>query len=112
MAAGIKQQVVAVSSIQLSSHLPRPSPLTCIEALSPGQSKEQPSDHSFHVSRLTKGGQLGAIVMEVGGEVSSIALTLGVTRSVLEAIEVEGWGASLHLICPQAALCAVIGSVP
>lgn len=44
--------------------------------------------------------------MEVGGEVSSIPLTLGVTPSVLEARGVESGGYSL-LIWPQSALWAV-----
>lgn len=64
------------------------------------------------VSELTKGSQLGPIVMEVGVEVSSTPLTPGVAPPVF--YRPEGWrvGASLYLLWPQSALCAVTVLVP
>lgn len=53
---------------------------------------------------LTKGGQLGPIVMEVGGEVASPPLTLRVTPAVSDARGVGSGGYALPHVRPQRAL--------
>lgn len=73
----------------------RPSPLACTEALSLGQSKEQNTDHSFCSISADQGGQLGPIVMDVGGEVASISLTCRVTPAVSDPRGVESGGYAL-----------------
>lgn len=85
----MQKPVVRVSSSHLSSlfqdpHLwPVQKPSYWVRAKS-----RTLTIHSI-VSLLTKGGQLGPIVMEVGGEVASIPLTLRVTPAVSDARGVE-----------------------
>lgn len=72
------------------------------EALSLAESKEQHPDHSF---LGLSPGQLGPVVMEVGGEFFSMRLTLGVTPSVSEARGLESGSYALPHLATASPVC-------
>ena len=105
MAAGTQGLVVRGFSSQLSSLLPRPSPLAAQRPPHWVRAKGSILTIRSAVSRLTKGCQLGPVVMEVGGDFVSRPLTLGVTPSVSEARGLESGGYALPHLATASPVC-------